>query len=239
MNVPIKKIKKHKMQKIILIVIAFILTSSYSNQAISKDFSGVVIYNITYDNADVDPQMMAMMPKTLKMYILGGKTKTEMSMGGMGTNMNIFDSETNTGIMLMDMMGQKFAMEISSEDMEEDLEEAPDVDVEVTSETKEIAGYVCKKAIVKVKKENGELEAELEVFFTDELGSGALNMDNPMYKNIDGVMLEYSIKEEDVTMKMTAVSVDKKKLSDSDFEIPEGYKIISEEELQNMFGGGF
>jgi GLPGLI family protein len=226
------------MQKITLLVIAIILSCGYSANAEPKDFSGIVIYNISYDNADVDPQMMAMMPKTLKMMIKGGKTRTEMSMGGMGTNVNIFDSETNSGVMLMDMMGQKFAMELSADDIEEELEEGPDVKVDVTSETKEIAGYICKKAIVKVLKDNGSVEAEMEVYFTDELGSGAINSNEPMFKDIDGVMLEYSIKEENITMKMTAVSVDKKKLSDSEFEIPEGYKKVTEEELQNMFGGG-
>ena len=39
-------------------------------------------------------------------------------------------------------------------------------------------------------------------------------------------------------MKFTATSVKKQKVTDKDFEIPEGYKEVTKEELQNMFGGG-
>lgn len=223
------------MRKYILLFV-LLITLGASNDIFSKDFSGVIIYNITYDETKMDPQMVAMMPKTLKMMIKGAKVKTEMSMG-MGTNVNIFDSETMTGSMLMDMMGQKFAIEMNTADIEEELEEGPDVKVEKSDETKDIAGYSCSKAVVKVLKANGETEYQMEVFYTDELGSGGINMDNPMFKDIEGVMLEYTIKEENMDMKLTAISVDNKKVSDSEFEIPEGFKKVTQEELQQMFGG--
>ncbi len=38
--------------------------------------------------------------------------------------------------------------------------------------------------IVKSLKANGETDYELEVYYTDELGSGGLNMDNPMFINL-------------------------------------------------------
>ncbi len=172
-----------------------------SKDLYSKDFSGVIIYNITYDETKMDPQMVAMMPKTLKMMIKEGKVKTEMSMG-MGKNVNIFDSESMTGIMMMDMMGQKYAIEMNTGDIEKELEEGPDVKVEKLSETKDIAGYTCNKAVVKILKASGETEYEMEVYYTDELGSGGINMDNPMFKDIEGVMLEYTIKEENMDMKL-------------------------------------
>jgi GLPGLI family protein len=225
--------KKHKLLIAILIVTLGFGHDAFSN---SKDFSGVIIYNITYDDAKMDPQMSAMMPKTLKLIIKEGKTRAEMSMG-MGKSINIFDSETMSGLMLMDMMGQKFAIELSTDDINKELEKAPDLTVEKFDDTKEIAGYACKRAVVKTLKSNGDVESELEVYYTDELGSGVVNMDNPMFKDIPGVMLEYSIDENDVKMKLTAISVEQKKVSDSEFEIPEGFKKVTQEELQNMFGG--
>ena len=223
------------MKKYILLLVMIVILG-FNQDVIGKDFSGVIIYNITYDEANMDPQMVAMMPKTLKMMIKEGKVRTEMSMG-MGKNINIFDSETMSGVALMDMMGQKFAIEMNTADIEKKLEEGPDVKVEKFDETKDIAGYTCKRAVVKVLKTNGETEYELEVYYTDELGSGGINLDNPMFKDIDGVMLEYRIKEDNIDMKLTAISVDQKKISDSEFETPEGFKKVSQEELQQMFGG--
>jgi len=137
----------------------------------------------------------------------------------------------------MDIMGQKYAMSMTTEELEKDIEDGPDVDIEVTDETKEIAGYNCKKAVVKLKDKGADDDAELIVFFTDELGSGMLNYNNPTFKDIEGVMLEYSIKENDMDMTFTAISVTKKKVSDHEFVIPEDYNVMTMSEFESMFGG--
>jgi len=216
----------------ILISAFFVNTSVFAG---GDEFSGVIVYNISYPEGDLDPQMAAMMPKTMKMKIKGEKSRTEISMG-MGSTVAIFDGEANTGVTLMDMMGQKFAMKLSSDDIEKELNDQGDVDINVTSETKEIAGYTCKKAIVTIREDDEK--TEMVVYFTKELGTGGFNYNNnPVFKDVEGVMLEYSINEEKISMTLSAVSVDKKKVSDSEFEIPEGYKEITESELKNMFGG--
>jgi GLPGLI family protein len=223
-----------KAQTNFLIVFLFsaILFAGYGKTE-AKEFSGVIVYNITYGD-DVDAQTAAMMPKTMKIIIKGNKSRMEMSMGGMGTTVVIFDADKKDAITLMDMMGQKYAMTMTTEEIEAQNTDVPDVDVDVTGETKEIAGYKCKKAIIKEKGDSGR---EHIVYFTDELGSGALNYNNPTYKNIDGVMLEYSSAEEGMSMKFSAIKVEKKKVSDKDFEIPEGYKVMTMDEFKNMFGG--
>lgn len=116
------------------------------------------------------------------------------------------------------------------------MEETPDVDVEVSDEIKEIAGYTCKKAVVRLK--DGEAKGmEMTVYFTDELGSGMMNYNNPIYKDVQGVMMEYSIDENDIKMKFTAISVTKKKIGDEEFEIPDGYNVMNMSDFENMFGG--
>ena len=224
-----------KFSTIFIIILISAIVFNLNAVAGGDEFSGVIVYNITYPDGDMDPQMVAMMPKTMKMKVKGAKSRTEISMG-MGNTIAIFDGETKTGVTLMDIMGQKFAMKITSDEIEKELEDQPDIDINVTSETKEIAGYSCKKAIVKVK--DGKDETEMVVYFTKELGTGGINYNNnPVFKDIDGVMLEYAIAEKEINMTFTAISVDKKKISDSEFEIPDGYKEISASELKNMFGG--
>ncbi len=116
------------------------------------------------------------------------------------------------------------------------MKKEPDVDVEVTGETKEIAGYECKKALVR-SKESGAEDMEMVVYFTDELGSGMLNYNNPMFKDVQGVMMEYSMKENNMNMTFTAISVTKEKIKDEEFVIPEGYNVMSMSDFENMFGG--
>lgn len=226
---------KRTLYTVILMVVCLVI---YSGQAKAgdKDFNGIIVYNIFYGESEMDPQMMAMMPKTMKMKIKGEKSRTEISMG-MGTTIVVFNGEDKTGFTLMDIMGQKYAMSMTADELAKEIETGPEVDIEVTDETKEIAGYNCKKALVTMKDKGSDDDVELIVFFTDELGSGMLNYNNSMFKDIEGVMLEYSIQENDMDMTFTAISVTKKKVADDEFVIPEGYNVMTMSEFENMFGG--
>ena len=220
--------KKLIRTSVVVLLTALVMTSQAF--AGGKEFNGIIVYNITYDDDNIDPQMMAMMPKTMKMKIKGESSRTEISMG-MGTTTVIFNGEDKSGITLMDFMGQKFALKMTADELDSEIEKLPEMNVEITDETKEIAGYTCKKAILKME------EKEYFVYFTEELGSGKINFSNPVFKDIKGVMLEYSFEENGMNMKFSAISVEKKKVADSEFEIPEGYKIVTQSELEGMFGG--
>jgi GLPGLI family protein len=224
-----------KTVKISLVLLSLLILCSQSFAG-DKEFTGTIIYNITYPDSQMDAQTLAMMPKTLKIKIKGNMSRTEMNMG-MGTTVTIFNSETRSGVTLMDFMGQKFAMKMTPDDIDKKINETPQPTVINTTETKEIAGYTCKKAIVKMKEKGSETEMELVVYYTEELASAKMNEMNPLYKDIPGTMLEYSINEKGMNMMLTAISVEKEKISDTEFETPEGFKEVTEEELKSMFGG--
>jgi GLPGLI family protein len=218
----------------IILLLALVSGQSFAG---GKEFSGTIVYNITYPDSKLDAQTMAMMPKTLKMKIKSNMSRTEMNMG-MGTTVVIFNSETRSGVTLMDFMGQKLAMKMTPEDLDKEMKETPEVNVVTTSETKEIAGYVCKKAILKMKEKGSETETELFVYYTEEIASAKMNEVNPLYKDIPGTMLEYTINEKGMNMQLTAISVEKEKIADTEFETPEGFKEVTQDELKSMFGGG-
>jgi len=199
----------------------------------NKDFKGEIQYKINYEGSGVTDEMKTMMPKTMTMTIKGNKARSEMIMS-MGKTVSISDGDLKSAITLMDMMGQKIAIQSTNEDIMKEMAESPEVKVEVTSETKDILGYICKKAIIT----NTEDDMELIVYFTEKLGSKELNFDNPQFKDINGVMLEFEIPNESFSMHFTAVSVEKKSVDDSEFTIPNGYQIKTKKEMKSMFGGG-
>jgi GLPGLI family protein len=217
--------------RLLPVLFFFIYTS-----ASAKEFSGVITYKITYEGEALNDQMKSMMPKTMTLTVKGNKSKVEM-ITGMGKNINITNGDDHTTITMMDMMGKKFAFNSTSEDIQKDMEGAGDISVEYTNDTKEILGYTCKKAIIHMKGEN---EGSMTVYYTNELGSKALNFDNPQFKDIDGLMLEYEIVNSNpgFTMHFVATNVEKKKISDKEFDIPEGYEIKTREDMKTMFGGG-
>ena len=48
--------------------------------------------------------------------------------------------------------------------------------------------------------------------------------------------MEFSMKTSEMTMRFTAISVEKKTVSSKEFEIPPDYSIISKDELKSKIG---
>ena len=199
-----------------------------------KTFEGVITYKISYPDSKFTESQMAMFPKLMSVMIKGSKSKTEM-ITGMGNQTEINDYTEKSKVSLLDMMGQKYAIKETAADIQKEMEKEPPATVEVTNETKNIAGYLSKKAIV-TTNQDGEKTA-YEVWFTEELGSKDVNFDNPIYKDINGVLMEFQMKTPQISMKFTVSSVEKKNVSAKEFEIPSDYKLTTKEELKSKFGG--
>jgi GLPGLI family protein len=199
-----------------------------------KPFEGVITYKISYPDTKFTESQMAMFPKMMTVSVKGDKSRTEIQMSGVST-IEIRDYIEKTSVALFDLMGQKYAIKASTAEIEKKVQEEGKPSVELTSETKVIAGYTCKKAIIRMTSDG--VTTTFEAFYTSELGGKNVNFDNALYKDIDGALLEFVINAQEMNMKLTATSIEKKSLPASLFVIPSDYKQISKEEFQNLFGG--
>jgi hypothetical protein len=199
-----------------------------------KSFEGVITYKITYPDNKFTESQMAMFPKILTVAIKGEKSRTDIQTG-MGNTIEISDYTTKTKTTLMDMMGQKYAIRSTWEEIQKEMDLEAKGQVLLTSETKMVAGYNCKKAIVTVDDKGTKYT--FDVYYSNELGPRAANFDNPVYKDIDGVLLEFSMHTPQFTMKFTASAVEKKSVASKDFDIPADYTLTTKEELRSKFGG--
>ncbi|MEI6455417.1 MAG: hypothetical protein WCO93_03940 [bacterium] len=223
-----------KKTMIFFVLLAFTF-SFYSLNAVSgKPFEGVITYKITYPDSKFTESQMAMFPKIFTVTVKGQKSLTELSTS-MGNQREIVDYVEKTKVALIDMMGQKYAIRQTLQDIEKENAKTAKPAIKLTPDTKIIAGYSCKKAIVTVD-DNGT-KYTYEIYYTNELGSGNMNFDNPLYKDIDGVLMEFSMNTKQLIMKFMVTNVEKKIVSSSLFEIPSDYKLTTQEELKSKFGG--
>lgn len=218
----------------ILLSVVFLMSGLALNAAKKKTFTGKITYKITVSE-DLPEQAKAMMPKTMTFYIGKNKTKTEL-FTQMGMQSSIEDLENKTKISLLEIMGQKFAIRDSWEDVQEEMKNATDVEVERTGETKEIAGYSCEKILAK-KVEDGKVHATAWV--TSELDvPEQINFSNPQFKEIGEMMLEFEMDAGNgMMLTFTAIEIDQKKIKDKIFEVPEDFKETTRDELQKTLGG--
>jgi hypothetical protein len=212
------------MKKIILSVA--ILFSSLVG--ISQIKEGSITYSVTMEG--LPPEQAAMMDGTEQItYFKGNKSRVEFANAFIST---IAINDGTKSIILMDQMGQKMYFEMSAEEMKKKDEKSPEPTIEYKEETKKIAGYDCKKAIVKSKDEKGE-EVVMTVWYTEQLpmaGQSASRSSNT-FKGLKGAPLEYEAKQGPFNMKFSATSVSKDSVPDSKFVAnTDGYVKKSTEE---------
>jgi len=201
----------------------------WAQQKISE---GKVIYAITYPDMDLDPQMMAMLPAESVVYFKDHWSRTDMNMGTGIYSVTIINSKTKEVTTLMDMMGTKTATIYTDTDEKNSKGKNKEMvkDFELVDEKKVIAGYPCKKAILK----NSDGTA-FDMFYTDNIISESQFA--KQWNNFKGFPMEYVIVTSGFNMKLVAKEVSGETVSDTLFTIPPDYKLITQEEFSKMLEG--
>lgn len=214
------------------VLMTAILGSNTQAQKKSKNTEGKITYEITLDG-EVEGMMAAMLPSEIVMKFKGTKCRTEMATA-MAENITLSDQkDPNAGLILLDVMGSKYAMKVDPAKVEEQKKNLPEFEVISSTETKEIAGYKCKKAIMKNKSNN----EETYIYYSEELPY-LENSLTSQFKNISGMPLEFNTKLNGITMTIRAKSIEKIKIADTEFVASTEYKLVTEEELMKELSGG-
>lgn len=219
--------------KKILLSLALIVGSISVNYA--QITEGHVTYkiDISTENPDMEMVVGMMQGSTLDIYFKEKMTRAEMKMGSMMNMTTISDEKSGEILMLMSGMIGKKAISTTSKELEGDVaKEKPKYDVELVDETKEIAGYKCKKAILTDEEGNETVFWYTEEIEASKKGQSYLN------ENVPGYPMQYQINNGGLVMDMTVTNI-AKELSKSDLKlfdmkIPEGYAEMTMEELQQM-----
>jgi GLPGLI family protein len=226
------------MKRTLLLIIALVVLINVSGRLYAqKPFTGKVIYKISMDLEGIPPEAKAMLPTTMGTYIGADKVKTEI-ITAMGTQSTILDLKEKSHTTLMDIMGQKLAIRDTFEEVQKEMNDLPEYRIDITDETKEIAGYIAKKALIKHITDEGPEKIEGQAWFTDKLNINPdINFSNPLYKDLQGLLLDYEMDAgNNMKMKLTAVEVSSQRIKDSMFDIPADYEIITRQELSRKIG---
>jgi GLPGLI family protein len=181
--------------------------------------------------------MAALLPKEAVAYFKNNQSRMEMNMMMGMKNATISDGLKKTSITLMDLMGQKYAVENNASNDAEQKKVMESTKVSITAEKKMIAGYMCTKALVEIPNpEKAKELIKMDVWFTKDLSINKNYMTGPIEK-IDGSVLEFSLNQSGMKINFSAKEVLKQPVSDDLFLIPSGYKRMSSAELMKMMGG--
>lgn len=214
-----------------LLLVIFVVSCAAGKKGKDKLFTGKITYELNYESDDLTADQKAQLPSEMILYVKEHKTKAEQ-VSAMYTMASIADMKDSSVIILFDVMGQKLAMKQTNEDMRESLKEMPEMDYTESGITKEILGHTCKKVDVSP----AESEDVYTVYYTDEIQVPQNINWSQNFGGIEGLMLEYTMNQQGMTVTFTATEIEKMKISDSEFEIPDDYELKTPEEMKAMFG---
>ncbi|GIV26760.1 MAG: hypothetical protein KatS3mg027_0574 [Bacteroidia bacterium] len=205
---------------------------------------GTAVYQMSIEG--LPPEQAAMMGD-MEMKIVWKDNKTYSEQNSMMYSMRSVSDEKET-LILMEMMGNKNYMRINHDDPKYNNDkgkEVPEYKVEYFNETKKIAGYDCKKALVTTKTKDGK-EMTMEVWYTEQVPNvysqqkytSKRNQNAAYLKGLKGMPLEYSIPQGQMTVKVTAKEINFNPVSDDVFKLStEGYTEMKPEDMKKMGGG--
>lgn len=203
-----------------------------------RTFTGRVTYKITYQGNNLNESILEMMPKTMTLLIGENKTKTILYTQ-MGNQSAIYNLENKSKVSLVDILGQKFAIKNTYDELKEEQKDQPEVSVEILDETVIIAGLECKKVKLILKNRTSGKETESFAWFTEELNVHEdINFSMSLFSQISGLLMKYEMDTgNDIIMKFEATAVEKKRIAKKEFEIPGDYQEVTKEEMMKKFGG--
>jgi GLPGLI family protein len=192
---------------------------------------GIIEYEITYPETSQDNVMLALLPKTMTLKFKKDKIAIDFT-GGMGMFKATFISDLNEKnlIHMVKILNKKYAISFNQDEIHQS-EEFPEMEIKFTNETRDIAGYQCKRAIITFPSDE---HTSFDIWFTEDINLTTPNWSTP-YKEVNGVLMEYQMKRYDVEMRFTAKNVEKADIDDAEFTRPDDYKIISKKDMDELF----
>jgi len=204
-----------------------------------KVFKGKITYALSYDGDALTPVQKSKLPTSVTVKVMGNMTHTEIIDGPVIITM-IERPDDHVKITMIELMGKKAGI-TERDSSTVDTTSLYTTEIEYSDDTKEIAGYTCKKAVVTFTLKNKEDDSEdqtLVVYYCPELGGAELNLDSP-YEGIPGRLLEYYQVAPGMISKMTATEIKKGGVNELvDFYFNSDFKEFkTQEELGEYFQG--
>lgn len=211
------------MKTTISTLVALFLTAAVFAQKRVSDLT--IVYDAVITTGAAEPKLAdAFDGATTTVYLKGGMSRSEM-VSALASFTTIHDAKTGAAVVLQEVGGQKVLIRMTADDWEDKNKRYEGISFSTTDETKQLAGYSCKKAVAALKD-----GSTFTVFYTEEL-IPENNDYNSQFKNLRGLPLEYELQQGKLTIRYVVSRVSLNPVAISKFDIPKaGYREMSYEE---------
>ena len=168
-------------------------------------------------------------PHEMTLRFRKGSCAAEMSaMGGIFRSDFIIDLSDRSFTQIVKVWNDKFFSVQSESELKREMNN--NTEIIFSDDEKEIAGYTCKKAMVKSKYS----KVFYEIWYTEELGFRYPGFAMP-YKGLKGIPLDYRIDKFGLELRFIAKKVITTSINDKFFKTPAGYTRVSTDSIASYF----
>ncbi len=211
------------MKKLLALALSITIgISSFAQKVVSEL---TLVYDASISSGSAEPRMAdALDGSTTTLYIKGHLSRVEM-VSALFSSTTIHDSKSGNAVVLREVSGQKLLIRMNSDNWQEKNKRYKDIEFKNTGETKNIAGYNCKKAVATLKD-----GSSFVVYYTPDLIPENRNYDY-QFRSLNGLPLEYELNMGKMTIKYTVSKVNLNPVPASKFDIPKsGYREMTYDE---------
>lgn len=203
-----------------------VTTSVFSQKKISEL---TLVYDAKVTTGNAEPKMAdAFDGATTTIYLKGNLSRSEM-VSALFSSTTIHDAKTGTAVVLREVSGQKLLIRMSSKDWKEKNDRYDGITFTNSTETKDIAGYKCVKAVAKMNDGSA-----FTVYYTPDIVPENKEYDYH-FKNLNGLPLEYELTQRNLTIRYTVSKINLNPVPASKFDIPtSGYREMTFEESKKI-----
>lgn len=206
----------------LLVGLNLLIGSNYAQTRVVAECT--VSYSISVDNATgLDKEAVELLKSSSKtVYIKGNDSRVDLMSSSFLQTM-IFDKTTGNAVILRELGANKFMTKLESKAWIAQNSKYNGMTVSYENETKNILGYDCKKAVLKLQ--NG---TSFSVYYATAITPSVKEFEF-QFKDIPGFVLEYEAQEggaQKITYKATKINLNP--VQASKFDIPtSGYRLLN------------
>jgi hypothetical protein len=201
-------------------IITLILFSLFSEAQAQRLFSeGVITYNVSTDGNK----------KSIGKYVVlvkGKYIKRVLTLNNGYSNNTIYNGKEGTSATLKTVQGTPYALMLTKEEVNDASQKFAGAVYQFDKKTKKIAGYNAVSGSVIYP--NG---TKSKIAVTQDLRAEDYHL-LTMFPNLNGIPLEYEMKNGTSSMHFIAEKVDIRNVGSEEFTIPKNYKIVTKKELE-------
>ncbi|HAW52754.1 MAG TPA: hypothetical protein DCX54_10580 [Flavobacteriales bacterium] len=191
---------------------------------------GIIEYNVSYPKLDPNSVLIELLPTKMTLFFKDDLFKTDLSAGFGMFRMNVIVRNDDKKVsQMVKLINDRFVVNYDEEAAIESNRQFPEIRLEHTGNLKTIAGYQCKEAIVTVLNDSNETYS---IYYTDQIKLLESNWFT-QYTELEGVLMEYQVERYNLCSRFTASKVTATEIDDDVFSVPEEYKEIEEQEMND------